>query len=166
MLYSLTFDLISPLLFLRSAEPSGSFDLGDAGDFDDGLRRRNVPSFDAPRPRTSDEDEDDEELEFKLAEKKEEKAWLSVNKCIAGALVLLFLGSLFLSGESPGRHLLARSELFHHSYKSATKSLPALNVLQSTKCHNKSSSPQVMLIGQKHSVLVIRNGQCRQEIYY
>lgn len=94
------------LLFLCFAEPSGSFDLGDAGGFDDGLRRRNVPSFDAPRPRTSDEeDEEEEELEFKLAEKKEEKAWLSVNKCIAGALILLFLGSLFLSGESPELHL-------------------------------------------------------------
>lgn len=80
-------------------EPSGSFDQGYAGGFDDGLRRRNVPSFDAPRPRTSDEEDEEEELEFKLAEKKEEKAWLSVNKCIAGALVLLFLGSLFLSGD-------------------------------------------------------------------
>lgn len=108
----LTFNLVSfplppTLLFLRSAEPSGSFDLGEAGDFDDGLRRRNVPPFDAPRPRTSDEEDEEEELEFKLAEKKDEKAWLSVNKCIAGALVLLFLGSLFLSGESPGLHLPA-----------------------------------------------------------
>lgn len=120
-------------MFPRSAEPSGSFDLGEAGDFDDGLRRRNVPSFDAPRPKTSDEEDDEEELEFKLAEKKEEKAWLSVNKCIAGALVLLFLGSLFLSGESPELHLLTRSEPFYHSYKSATKSLPVLNFFAERK---------------------------------
>lgn len=85
-------------LFLHSTEPSSSFDLGDTSGFDDGLRRRNVPSFDAPRPRTSDEEDDEEEVEFKLAEKKEEKSWLSVNKCIVGALILLFLGSLFLSG--------------------------------------------------------------------
>lgn len=99
-------------MFLRSAEPSGSFDLGEAGGFDDGLRRRNVPAFDAPRPRTSDEEDEEEELEFKLAEKTEEKAWLSVNKCIAGALVLLFLGSLFLSGESPQRPLLPITAAF------------------------------------------------------
>lgn len=86
-------------LFLHSTEPSSSFDLGDTSGFDDGLRRRNIPSFDAPRPRTSDEEDDEEEVEFKLAEKKEEKSWLSVNKCIVGALILLFLGSLFLSGE-------------------------------------------------------------------
>ncbi|XP_018540554.1 pre-B-cell leukemia transcription factor-interacting protein 1 isoform X1 [Lates calcarifer] len=79
-------------------EPSTSFDLGDTSGFDDGLRRRNVPSFDAPRPRTSDEEDEDEEVEFKLAEKKEEKPWFSLNKCIVGALILLFLGSLFLSG--------------------------------------------------------------------
>ncbi|XP_022603017.1 pre-B-cell leukemia transcription factor-interacting protein 1-like isoform X2 [Seriola dumerili] len=80
-------------------EPSTSFDLGDTSSFDDGLRRRNVPSFDAPRPRTSDEEDEDEEVEFKLAEKKEEKPWFSLNKCIVGALILLFLGSLFLSGD-------------------------------------------------------------------
>ncbi|XP_023265594.1 pre-B-cell leukemia transcription factor-interacting protein 1-like isoform X1 [Seriola lalandi dorsalis] len=79
-------------------EPSTSFDLGDTSSFDDGLRRRNVPSFDAPRLRTSDEEDEDEEVEFKLAEKKEEKPWFSLNKCIVGALILLFLGSLFLSG--------------------------------------------------------------------
>uniref|UniRef100_A0A3P9HJW6 Pre-B-cell leukemia homeobox interacting protein 1a n=1 Tax=Oryzias latipes TaxID=8090 RepID=A0A3P9HJW6_ORYLA len=73
------------------SEPSGSFD--------DGLRRRNVASFDAARPRTSDEDDDEEEVELKLLERGEEKPWFSVNKCIVGALVLLFLGSLFLSGE-------------------------------------------------------------------
>ncbi|XP_054873648.1 pre-B-cell leukemia transcription factor-interacting protein 1 isoform X3 [Amphiprion ocellaris] len=79
-------------------EPSSSFDLGDSSSIDDGLRRRNVPSFEAPRPRTSDEEDEEEEVEFKLAEKKEDKPWLSMNKCIVGALVLLFLGSLFLSG--------------------------------------------------------------------
>uniref|UniRef100_A0A1A7WD48 Pre-B-cell leukemia homeobox interacting protein 1a n=1 Tax=Iconisemion striatum TaxID=60296 RepID=A0A1A7WD48_9TELE len=67
--------------------------------FDDGLRRRNVSSFEAPRPRTSDEEEDEDEVEFKLPETKEEKSWLSTNKCIVGALVLLFLGSLFFSGD-------------------------------------------------------------------
>lgn len=80
-------------------EPSSSFDLGDTSSYDEGLRRRNVPSFEAPRPRTSDEEDEEEEVEFKLAEKKEEKPWFSLNKCIVGALVLLFLGSLFLSGD-------------------------------------------------------------------
>uniref|UniRef100_A0A8C7WPW2 Pre-B-cell leukemia homeobox interacting protein 1a n=1 Tax=Oryzias sinensis TaxID=183150 RepID=A0A8C7WPW2_9TELE len=70
-----------------------------SGGLDDGLRRRNVASFDAARPRTSDEDDDEEEVELKLPERGEEKPWFSVNKCIVGALVLLFLGSLFLSGE-------------------------------------------------------------------
>ncbi|XP_013768277.1 pre-B-cell leukemia transcription factor-interacting protein 1 isoform X2 [Pundamilia nyererei] len=79
-------------------EPSIRYDSGDAGSFDDGLRRRNVPTFEAQRPRTSDEEDEEEEVEFKLAEKKEEKPWFSLNKCIVGALVLLFLGSLFLSG--------------------------------------------------------------------
>ncbi|KAM9838766.1 pre-B-cell leukemia transcription factor-interacting protein 1 isoform 1-T2 [Aulostomus maculatus] len=77
-------------------EPSGSL---DSSSFDDGLRRRNVPSFEAPRLRTSDEEEEEDVLEFKLAEKKEEKPWFSLNKCIVGAVVLLFLGSLFLSGD-------------------------------------------------------------------
>ncbi|XP_040909727.1 pre-B-cell leukemia transcription factor-interacting protein 1 isoform X2 [Toxotes jaculatrix] len=80
-------------------EPSASFDLRDTSSFDDGLRRRNVPSFEAPRPRTSDEEDEDEEVEFKMPEKKEEKPWFSLNKCIVGALILLFLGSLFLSGD-------------------------------------------------------------------
>ncbi|XP_058475476.1 pre-B-cell leukemia transcription factor-interacting protein 1 isoform X1 [Solea solea] len=78
-------------------EPSTSLDSRDTSGFDDGLRRRNVPYFDAPRPRTSDEEDEEEEVEFKVAEKKE-KPWFSLNKCIVGALVLLFLGSLFLSG--------------------------------------------------------------------
>nr|XP_020479427.1 pre-B-cell leukemia transcription factor-interacting protein 1-like isoform X2 [Monopterus albus] len=80
-------------------EPSTAFDLGDTASFDDGLRRRAVSSSDTPRPRTSDEEEEEEEAEFRLAEKKEEKPWFSLNKCIVGALILLFLGSLFLSGD-------------------------------------------------------------------
>lgn len=58
-----------------------------------------MPTFEAQRPRTSDEEDEEEEVEFKLAEKEEEKPWFSLNKCIVGALVLLFLGSLFLSGQ-------------------------------------------------------------------
>lgn len=58
-----------------------------------------MPTFEAQRPRTSDEEDEEEEVEFKLAEKKEEKPWFSLNKCIVAALVLLFLGSLFLSGQ-------------------------------------------------------------------
>lgn len=79
---------------------------GPFSGFDDGLRRRNIPSFEAANLRRSDEEdeeeEEEEEVEFKLAEKKkEEKSWFSLNKCIVGALVLLFLGSLFLSGTMP-----------------------------------------------------------------
>ncbi|CAN9503728.1 unnamed protein product [Ophioblennius macclurei] len=81
-------------------EPSGDFaNFGDTSGFEEGLRRRTGPQFEAARPRTSDEEDEEEEVEFKLAEKKEEKPWLSLNKCIVGALVLLFLGSLFLSGD-------------------------------------------------------------------
>lgn len=59
-----------------------------------------MPSFEVPRPRTSDEEEEEEEeMEFKLAERTEAKPWFSLNKCIVGVVVLLFLGSLFLSGE-------------------------------------------------------------------
>ncbi|XP_010900381.4 pre-B-cell leukemia transcription factor-interacting protein 1 isoform X2 [Esox lucius] len=75
-----------------------SFDLGRAdtsAEQGDGLRRRNV----APLMNTS-EDEDEEEVEFKLVERKEEKRGLSINVCIVGALVLLCLGSLFLSDDS------------------------------------------------------------------
>lgn len=82
------FDLV---VLIPLVDPSSSFD--------DGLRRRNVPAYGAQRPRTSDEDDEDEEMEFMLAEKKEEKPWLSLNKCIVGSLILLFLASLFLSGE-------------------------------------------------------------------
>ncbi|XP_075995428.1 uncharacterized protein pbxip1a isoform X2 [Genypterus blacodes] len=82
-------------------ERSGSFDTGNTSSDDDGLRRRNVASFDAQRPRTSEEDDDDEEeeMEFRMVEKKEEKHWFSLNKCIVGAVILLFLGSLFFSGD-------------------------------------------------------------------
>ena len=59
-----------------------------------------MPSFETRERRTSDEDEEDEEVEFRMPEKTEEKRGFSVNKCIVGALVLLCLGSLFLSGES------------------------------------------------------------------
>lgn len=85
-------------------EPPYSFESGDTGGVDDGLRRRNLPPFEAPRPRTSDEEEEEEEeeVEFKIEEKKETKPWLSVNKCIAAGVVLLFLGSLFLSGDFDG----------------------------------------------------------------
>ncbi|XP_034560713.1 pre-B-cell leukemia transcription factor-interacting protein 1 isoform X2 [Notolabrus celidotus] len=83
-------------------EPSSSFESGDTSGFDEGLRRRNVPSFEAPRPRTSDEEDEEDEVEFRLAERKEEKPWFSLNKCIVGALILLFLGSLFLSGDFDG----------------------------------------------------------------
>ncbi|XP_043993493.1 pre-B-cell leukemia transcription factor-interacting protein 1 [Gambusia affinis] len=80
-------------------DQSSSMEMGEVNGFDDGLRRRNVPSFEAPRPRTSDEEDEEEEVEFKMAAKKEDKPWFSMNKCIVGALVLLFLGSLFLSGD-------------------------------------------------------------------
>lgn len=83
--------------------PPSSVDLrrGDASADDDGLRRRNVTaaSLAAPR-RTSDEEDEEEEVEFHLAERKEEKRGFSLNKCIVAALVLLCLGSLFLSGQS------------------------------------------------------------------
>ncbi|XP_077362642.1 uncharacterized protein pbxip1a [Festucalex cinctus] len=67
----------------------------------DGLRMRTVQS----RPNASDvededeEDEDDEEVAFGLPQRKEEKAWWSVSKCIVGIAVLLFLGAFFLSGD-------------------------------------------------------------------
>ncbi|KAM3595791.1 uncharacterized protein V6R79_002743 [Siganus canaliculatus] len=87
-------------------EPSSHFDVSDTSGFDDdGLRRRNVPSFDAPRPRTSDEEDEEEEVVFKVVEKKAEKPFFSLNKCIVGALILLFLGSLFLSGDFDGSDL-------------------------------------------------------------
>ena len=88
----------SGFIFSLFIEPPSSFEFGDTSSFDDGLRRRNLSS-EAPRARTSDEEDDEEEVEFKLAERKEEKPWFSMNKCIVAALVLLFLGSLFLSGE-------------------------------------------------------------------
>lgn len=83
----------------EGGESSSTFELGETCSFDDGLRRRNAPSFESPRPRTSDEEDDEEDVEFKLAERTEEKPWFSLNKCIVGSLILLFLGSLFLSGD-------------------------------------------------------------------
>ncbi|XP_028317292.1 pre-B-cell leukemia transcription factor-interacting protein 1 [Gouania willdenowi] len=83
----------------QEEELSSSVDYANSSSFDDGLRRRTGPSFEPFRPKTSDEEDEEEELEFKLAEKKEEKPWFSMSKCIVGALVLLFLGSLFLSGD-------------------------------------------------------------------
>ncbi|CAL8298081.1 unnamed protein product [Lota lota] len=91
-----------------SEEPSSSFDIarGDTSSEDEGgLRRRHVPSFEPHRRRTSDEDEEDEEVEFRMAEKTEEKRGFSMNKCIVGALVLLCLGSLFLSDDSDSAEL-------------------------------------------------------------
>lgn len=60
-----------------------------------------MPTFEAPRPGTSDEEEEEEEeeMQFKIDEKKDNKPWWSVNKCVAAAVILLFLGSLFFSGE-------------------------------------------------------------------
>ncbi|XP_005796572.2 pre-B-cell leukemia transcription factor-interacting protein 1-like [Xiphophorus maculatus] len=92
-------------------DPSNSMEMGEVNGFDDGLRRRNVPSFEAPRPRTSDEEDDEEEVEFKMAEKKEDKPWFSMNKCIVAALVLLFLGSLFLSGDIDGPELTGEDKV-------------------------------------------------------
>uniref|UniRef100_A0A3B5MQ58 Uncharacterized protein n=1 Tax=Xiphophorus couchianus TaxID=32473 RepID=A0A3B5MQ58_9TELE len=96
------------LFFFIFSDPSNSMEMGEVNGFDDGLRRRNVPSFEAPRPRTSDEEDDEEEVEFKMAEKKEDKPWFSMSKCIVAALVLLFLGSLFLSGEYLALYLLLK----------------------------------------------------------
>ncbi|XP_054619797.1 pre-B-cell leukemia transcription factor-interacting protein 1 isoform X2 [Dunckerocampus dactyliophorus] len=81
-----------------------SFHVDVSSDHDDGLRRRAMQSSDTPRPKVSDEEDEEEEEEadegkFRLVEKKEDKAWWSINKCVVGAAILLFLGSLFLSGE-------------------------------------------------------------------
>ncbi|XP_041867815.1 pre-B-cell leukemia transcription factor-interacting protein 1 [Melanotaenia boesemani] len=92
-------DTVTPHETVDEEEPSSSFETGDTSGFDDGLRRRNAPPFDTTRTRTSDEEDDEEEEDFKIAEKKEEKSWFSMNKCIVAALILLFLGSLFLSGD-------------------------------------------------------------------
>lgn len=106
-----------PVPFPAFLEPSTSFDLGETSGFDDGVRRRNVSSFETPRPRTSDEEDEEEEVEFKLAEKKEEKPWFSLNKCIVGALILLFLGSLFLSGEFLSHLTKPASLLLHFMFR-------------------------------------------------
>ncbi|XP_076157360.1 uncharacterized protein pbxip1a isoform X2 [Alosa pseudoharengus] len=64
----------------------------------DGLRQRHV-SPPEPALGRSSEDEDEEEEEFQLAERREEKHGLALNKLIVGALVLLCLGSLFFSDD-------------------------------------------------------------------
>lgn len=70
---------------------------GDTSTEGDGPRRRTIPSFEVPR-RTSEEEDEEEDVEFKLPEKEEEKRGFSLNKLIVTAVVLLCLGSLFLSG--------------------------------------------------------------------
>lgn len=92
---------------LGTEEPLSSLDLArgetssEEEEGEGGLRRRNVQSFETLRPRTSDDEDEDEEAEFRMAEKTEEKRRFSVpmHVVIVGALVLLCLGSLFLSGE-------------------------------------------------------------------
>nr|XP_057902922.1 pre-B-cell leukemia transcription factor-interacting protein 1 [Doryrhamphus excisus]XP_057902923.1 pre-B-cell leukemia transcription factor-interacting protein 1 [Doryrhamphus excisus]XP_057902924.1 pre-B-cell leukemia transcription factor-interacting protein 1 [Doryrhamphus excisus]XP_057902925.1 pre-B-cell leukemia transcription factor-interacting protein 1 [Doryrhamphus excisus]XP_057902926.1 pre-B-cell leukemia transcription factor-interacting protein 1 [Doryrhamphus excisus] len=72
-----------------------------------GLRRRAFQSSDTARSKASEEEdeegegeeEEDEEVELRLVEKDEDKSWWSMNKCVVGAAILLFLGSLFLSGD-------------------------------------------------------------------
>ncbi|KAG7269165.1 hypothetical protein CRUP_005721, partial [Coryphaenoides rupestris] len=97
-------------------EPSSSFDLArgetssEEEEGEGGLRRRNVPSFEPLRPRTSDDEDEDEEAEFRMAEKTEEKHGFSVTTCIVGALVLLCLGSLFLSDDSDSAELSGGGE--------------------------------------------------------
>ncbi|XP_055731836.1 pre-B-cell leukemia transcription factor-interacting protein 1 [Salvelinus fontinalis] len=80
----------------KEKESPSSFDFGRADtstEEGNGLRRRNV----AP---TMTSDDDDEEVEFKLAERKGGKKGFSMNTCIVASLVLLCLGSLFLSDDS------------------------------------------------------------------
>lgn len=69
----------------------------------DGLRLRHVQPTIVLR-RSSD-DEDEEEEEFNLPEKKEEKRSFSLNQLIVGALVLLCVGSFFLSDDFDGTEL-------------------------------------------------------------
>ncbi|XP_061109356.1 pre-B-cell leukemia transcription factor-interacting protein 1-like isoform X2 [Conger conger] len=65
----------------------------------DGLRRRHVPPPAPAEPLwRAREEEEEEEEEFHLIEKKEEGGWMSLNKCIVGALVLLCLGSIIFTG--------------------------------------------------------------------
>ncbi|XP_056597903.1 pre-B-cell leukemia transcription factor-interacting protein 1 isoform X2 [Triplophysa dalaica] len=62
----------------------------------DGLRLRQVqPTIVLKR---SSDDEDEEEEEFNLPERKEEKQGFSLNQLIVGVLVLLCIGSFFLTG--------------------------------------------------------------------
>ncbi|XP_071223282.1 pre-B-cell leukemia transcription factor-interacting protein 1 isoform X1 [Salvelinus alpinus] len=84
----------------KEKESPSSFDFGRAdtsAEEGNGLRRRNV----APTMTSEEEeDDDDDEVEFKLAERKGGKKGFSMNTCIVASLVLLCLGSLFLSDDS------------------------------------------------------------------
>ncbi|XP_029587078.1 pre-B-cell leukemia transcription factor-interacting protein 1-like isoform X1 [Salmo trutta] len=85
----------------KEKESPSSFDFGRAdtsAEDGNGLRRRNV----APTMTSEEDDDDEEEVEFKLAERKGGKKGFSMNTCIVAALVLLCLGSLFLSDDSDG----------------------------------------------------------------
>ncbi|XP_028820561.1 pre-B-cell leukemia transcription factor-interacting protein 1 isoform X2 [Denticeps clupeoides] len=75
---------------------NGESDLAELPGEGSGLRLRHAGAHEQFR-RASDDDEDEgeEEEEFRLPEKKEEKQGFSLNKLIVGALLLLFLGSLF-----------------------------------------------------------------------
>ncbi|KAK6327257.1 hypothetical protein J4Q44_G00029020 [Coregonus suidteri] len=81
----------------KEKDSPSSFDFGRAdtsAEEGDGLRRRNVA------PKMTSDEEDEVEVEFKLAERTGEKKGFSMNTCIVGALILLCLGSLFLSDDS------------------------------------------------------------------
>ncbi|XP_061787429.1 pre-B-cell leukemia transcription factor-interacting protein 1 [Nerophis lumbriciformis] len=78
-------------------ESPTSFDIDFPSSHGDGLRKRAGQS-DAPKSE-EEEEEEEEDAQFRLAERQQDKAWWSVNKCIAAGLILLFLGSLFLSGD-------------------------------------------------------------------
>uniref|UniRef100_A0A4W5MTH9 Pre-B-cell leukemia homeobox interacting protein 1a n=1 Tax=Hucho hucho TaxID=62062 RepID=A0A4W5MTH9_9TELE len=83
----------------KEKESPSSFDFGRAdtsAEEGNGLRRRNV----APTMTSEEEDDDEEEVEFKLAERKGGKKGFSMNTCIVASLILLCLGSLFLSDDS------------------------------------------------------------------
>ncbi|XP_057210758.1 pre-B-cell leukemia transcription factor-interacting protein 1 isoform X2 [Triplophysa rosa] len=63
----------------------------------DGLRLRHVQPTIVLKRSSDDEDEEEEE-EFTLPERKEEKQGFSLNQLIVGLLVLLCIGSFFLTG--------------------------------------------------------------------
>ncbi|XP_062385025.1 pre-B-cell leukemia transcription factor-interacting protein 1 [Sardina pilchardus] len=78
----------------------------------DGLRQRHAsPPEPAPALGRSSEDEEEEEEEFQLAERREEKHGFALNKLIVGALVLLCLGSLFLSDDGYDGSEMTEQEL-------------------------------------------------------